>query len=124
VDRQRVVAFFVISIFGAFPREAENTAKSSVAFDDGQESLVFVPKGKAETEYQFLKPGLKELLRDLHAKHRNQPFSFTQGHDDSPLAKSTYMDRLLTLVRRGLITKTSDDQYRLTDEAIAIVTHQ
>jgi DNA-binding IclR family transcriptional regulator len=66
-------------------------------------------------------PLLKELLRTLHAKYGDQPFSFSQGHDDSGLAKSTYMDRLLTLVRRGLITKTDDDQYQITDQAIRIV---
>ena len=98
--------------------------KHTVELDDGQDSLVFVPKDRTATEYQFLKPVLKELLHTLHTKHGNQTFSFSQGHDDSGLAKSTYMDRLQTLVRRGLITKTIDDLYRLTDEAIAIVTHR
>ena len=82
---------------------------------------MFVPKDKAATEYQFLKPVLKELLHDLYAKHGNQPFSFSQGHDDSGLAKSTYMDRLQTLVRRSLVTKTTDDQYQITDQAIRIL---
>jgi len=68
-----------------------------------------------------LKPVLKELLQDLYAKHGNQPFSFSQGHDDSGLAKSTYMDRLQTIVRRSLVTKTTDDQYQITDQAIRIV---
>ncbi len=97
--------------------------KHKVELEDGQESIVFVPKDRTATEYQFLKPVLKELLHDLYANHRNQPFSFTQGHDDSGLAKSTYMDRLQTLVRRGLLTKAIDELYRLTDEAIRIVTH-
>jgi hypothetical protein len=90
--------------------------KHTVELEDGQESIVFIPKDKTATEYQFLKPVLKELLLDLYAKHGNQPFSFSQGHDDSGLAKSTYMDRLHTLVRRGLVTKTFDDQYRVTED--------
>jgi hypothetical protein len=95
--------------------------KHRIELEDGQESLVFVPKDKTATEYQFLKPVLKELLHDLYAKHGNQPFSFSQGHDDSGLAKSTYMDRLQTLVRRSLVTKTMDDQYQITGQAIRIV---
>ena len=95
--------------------------KHTVELEEGQESIVFIPKDKAATEYQFLKPVLKELLHDLYAKHGNQPFSFSQGHDDSGLAKSTYMDRLQTLVRRSLVTKTTDDQYQITDQAIRIV---
>jgi KaiC/GvpD/RAD55 family RecA-like ATPase len=97
--------------------------KHRVELEDGQESIVFVPKDKTATEYQFLKPVLKELLHDLHANHRNQSFSFSQGHDDSGLAKSTYMDRLQTLVHRGMIRKTTDDQYQITDQAIRIVTN-
>ncbi len=95
--------------------------KHTVELEEGQESIVFIPKDKAATEYQFLKPVLKELLHDLYAKHGNQPFSFSQGHDDSGLAKSTYMDRLQSLVRRSLVTKTTDDQYQITDQAIRIV---
>ena len=38
--------------------------KHTVELEDGQESLVFVPKDKTATEYQFLKPVLKELLHD------------------------------------------------------------
>ncbi len=97
--------------------------KHRVELEDGQESIVFVHKDKTATEYQFLKPVLKELLHDLHANHRNQSFSFSQGHDDSGLAKSTYMDRLQTLVHRGMIRKTTDDQYQITDQAIRIVTN-
>jgi hypothetical protein len=95
--------------------------KHTVALADGQESLVFVPKDRTATEYQFLKPGLKELLRTLHPNHGNQPFSFSQGLAEVGVPKTTFTDRLQTLVRRGLITKTLEDQYRLTDEATRIL---
>jgi len=94
--------------------------KHRVELEDGQESIVFTPKDKTATEYQFLKPVLKELLHTLHAKHDTQSFSFSQGYTDAGLPKTTFTDRLQTLVRRGLLTKTIDDLYRLTDEATRI----
>ena len=94
--------------------------KHRVELEDGQESIVFTPKDKAATEYQFLKPVLKELLHTLHAKHDTQSFSFSQGYTDAGLPKTTFTDRLQTLVRRGLVTKTFDDQYRVTEEATRI----
>lgn len=96
--------------------------KHTVELDDGQESLVFIPKERMATEYQFLKPVLKELLRNLHTNHGNQTFSFTEGYTEAGLPKTTFTDRLQTLVKRRLVTKTFDDQYRLTDEATRLLT--
>jgi hypothetical protein len=95
--------------------------KHTVELEDGQESLVFVPKDRTATEYQFLKPLLKELLHTLHNKHGDQPFSFSEGFADAGLPKTTFTDRLQTLVKRRLVTKTFDDLYRLTDEATRLL---
>ena len=102
--------------------DAEGRADGAAGLEDGQESIVFTPKDKTATEYQFLKPVLKELLHTLHAKHDTQSFSFSQGYTDAGLPKTTFTDRLQTLVRRGLLTKTIDDLYRLTDEATRLFT--
>jgi putative DNA primase/helicase len=96
--------------------------KHKVELEDDQESIVFNPKDKTATEYQFLKPVLKDLLHTLHSKHGEQPFLFSQGCADAGLPKATFTDRLQTLVKRNLVTKTIDDQYRLTAEATRLLT--
>jgi hypothetical protein len=96
--------------------------KHTVELEDGQESLVFVAKDRTATEYQFLKSEQKELLRMLHSRFSDQPFCFTEGYSESGLPKTTFTDRLKTLQIRRMLTKTFDDKYRLTDEAIDLLT--
>ena len=68
-----------------------------------------------------MKPVLKELLHTLPRNSTTRsPSRSRQGYTDAGLPKTTFTDRLQTLVRRGLVTKTFDDQYRVTEEATRI----